>query len=350
MSYRPGQSASLPVMQTGLVLAIVWLNVSAVSAQGCDFDSTVGRVCLSLANEEAELISVVGTARELFALVAASHAEKVQWVNEKGDVEATLRFDEQGRFSTWEARGGQASFEYDSEGRLLKRSSSTRPYSYVGNGERECKAASGSRPAWRCWVEGSRLHHDILGEGKPSTFDLVSDGWKAGGTYDYRWDGARRMILNREGRWKRTPKQVTRSVPGYDEYGRKDGSLETSTWKLGAEGLPVSRTGSSGDRVSLVWTKLTRVKLSDGTCPGQEGCSNPQLEQIAKALKAGYGIEVGEPTRKARTATEVWFMPGKKVLAEKLVKDHLASAVKPENVKEWTWGGTFDLFVVVGPE
>ena len=96
-----------------------------------------------------------------------------------------------------------------------------------------------------------------------------------------------------------------------------------------------------------------KLELRDGHCkPGQAAsrCSNPQLETIEAVLAAGsYSLSRGKPANKSRQTTEVWYKPGLKQSAEKLVEAHLSKWLQSSAVREWTWGGDFDLLIIVGP-
>jgi hypothetical protein len=95
--------------------------------------------------------------------------------------------------------------------------------------------------------------------------------------------------------------------------------------------------------------KAVRVKVMDGHCQsGTSGCSNPLLAKVHTLIsEAGYTITAREGAKNHRDEMEVWFTAGNKKAAQDLVTRHLAPWVKVSAIREWTWGGDFDLLVIV---
>ncbi len=92
-----------------------------------------------------------------------------------------------------------------------------------------------------------------------------------------------------------------------------------------------------------------RIELMDGVCVGQAACANPRLSAIATAVRnAGHTVVRQGPAKNRRATTEVWYQAGKKGIAEGLATGPLSAWVAAGAIKEWKWGGDFDVLIVVG--
>ncbi|MBW2254773.1 MAG: hypothetical protein JRI25_09280 [Deltaproteobacteria bacterium] len=93
-----------------------------------------------------------------------------------------------------------------------------------------------------------------------------------------------------------------------------------------------------------------RVRVLDGKCAGQEGCSNALHQKVVGMVReGGYTMAGTDVAKNPREAMEVWYQPGKQEAAEALIHDHLGYWVEVGAEKEWTWGGEFDVVVIVPP-
>ena len=92
------------------------------------------------------------------------------------------------------------------------------------------------------------------------------------------------------------------------------------------------------------------VKVLDGHCiTGKKDCKNPLLKKVLDALPKTARVSEKGKAKKARASTQVWYQAGKQALAQSLATGALKAWVAPADVKEWTWGGKFDVLIVVGP-
>ncbi len=90
-----------------------------------------------------------------------------------------------------------------------------------------------------------------------------------------------------------------------------------------------------------------RLQIMDGHCiKGSTNCANPMLPEITKLISnAGFSAIETVPAKNKRHKMEVWYKPGMRESAEYLVKSQLNKWVT--GVKKWTWGGNFDVLVIV---
>jgi len=135
------------------------------------------------------------------------------------------------------------------------------------------------------------------------------------------------------------------------------GPIEPQEWTFGDNGydviLVVGRekagatpaaepTSAAPDRSAV------RVRVLDGKCAGQEACTNPLHAEVVGLIRgAGYTLAGTEVAKNPREAMEVWYQPGKQEAAASLIREHLSRWVAPDAAKEWTWGGEFDVVVIV---
>jgi hypothetical protein len=152
-------------------------------------------------------------------------------------------------------------------------------------------------------------------------------------------------------------------VPGHDSAEEKAGALSASLAEVLGPVQPQEWTfGESAYDVIVVVGRdkigatpppdrsAVRVRVLDGKCAKQEGCTNSLHQKVVGVVQgAGYTLAGTDVAKNPREAMEVWYQPGKQEAAAALIGEHLSTWVAPEAAKEWTWGGEFDVVVIVPP-
>jgi len=127
------------------------------------------------------------------------------------------------------------------------------------------------------------------------------------------------------------------------------GKIEPQKWTFGDLPYDIVVVVAGAEPGPAKAGTTLRIKVVDGACAGDAACKNPLYERIQRLVKeAGHQLVATGVAKKQRTATEVWHMKGHQDAARALVAKHLSKWTKPEDVKVWTWGGDFDVLVVVG--
>ncbi|MBW2254852.1 MAG: LytR C-terminal domain-containing protein [Deltaproteobacteria bacterium] len=130
------------------------------------------------------------------------------------------------------------------------------------------------------------------------------------------------------------------------------GTVQPQEWTFGASAYDVilvvgrEKVGATPppDRSAV------RVRVLDGKCGGQEGCTNSLHQEVVGVLQgAGYTLAGTDVAKNPREAMEVWYQSDKQEAAATLIREHLSKWLAPEAAKEWTWGGEFDVVVIVPP-
>ena len=95
------------------------------------------------------------------------------------------------------------------------------------------------------------------------------------------------------------------------------------------------------------------VQIFDGFCTKdrKEPCANPNLDAVTKAVVgAGMNALPVLPAKAGRKELQIFFKKGFEAAAQ-TVMSQLPWDRPIDHPAEWTWGGDFDLAVVVpGPE
>lgn len=125
------------------------------------------------------------------------------------------------------------------------------------------------------------------------------------------------------------------------------GSVVPKKWTFGPSVFPVIVV--VGD-TPVGQSPRLRIKMMDGHCAKKSpaSCENALLATVRGLFSdTAYKITDVAPAKSVRSKMEVWFMPGHKQAAADLVEKHLSKWLEPADVKEWKWGGSFDVLVVV---
>jgi hypothetical protein len=130
-----------------------------------------------------------------------------------------------------------------------------------------------------------------------------------------------------------------------------DTDASVTLFRLSESSCMRSREGFDFTRVMSSLGFPINISILDGYCTiGTDAeCKNPLFEEIVAGLPGRYQrIEVGK-AKSARDTTEVWHIPEMDWMAEDLSEKHLSKWVSNPKIQEWTWGGDFEVLVVVGP-
>jgi hypothetical protein len=127
------------------------------------------------------------------------------------------------------------------------------------------------------------------------------------------------------------------------------GKVDVQEWTFGDIPydivLVVGKTKAGG--AAQAGAKL-KIKVLNGGCPSKAACKNPSYDAVKTAV-ANSGIELVADgvAKKKRDKTEVWYKAGKKEAAKAYLEQTLKGKVSAEGLREWKWGGDFDLLIVV---
>jgi hypothetical protein len=333
-------------------LPLSLLLIIAADEKGCDLDSHAGWMLGTTTlwkTQLADSVKAAGSVRELRSRVAKGRFISATFTDKEG-TRTVLEFDSRGRYTRIETessyRGPKAGgwFEWawdDSNALLVSSGESWGSISLTGlpdGCKRVYALTSGRYLHDTCVVQGDRLH--CSGE-YAADYQIVPDGLKdKAGAWFVRRDASGRLLAESNGtNYTATAKKVE---------GRRSQESKLSV-SLDANGLPSTIVDGTTFRVE--WTKGALVRVVDGTCPSKTECKNPAVKATVQTLltmgSPRFFVDEGEPASKARTSTEVWWQ--KSADRELVERVRAGLSVAADNVKEWTWGGPFDVLVVVGP-
>jgi hypothetical protein len=341
------------------LIAGLFIATAATSAepQGCDVDTNMGHLCCRYAFRAVELEALlegVGSLRELSQRVQKAGMARV-WFT--GTYPGRVLFDENGRPAAFFRDGLAIAFTWDAEGRFLASKESKYSEELSASASpTSCrvKVDDGLRSShWeiKLTLEGSKLTETSASQ--TEEYEVVADGLKQKASYVLRRDAQGRLVRDRHDRELTFGAKSTQKVSRWaDDDGRK--RVSKSTWSLDANGLPTTWS-DDGRGATLTWRRRAKVRVIDGTCPAKQRCDSPEIAVVSAGLTAEaewqYTVERGDPPNTPRTVSEVWFQKGWEDLAQAVRgTDALKDRVTAENVKEWTWGGPFDVLVILGPK